>query len=91
MWTVEFAGKGVGSQLMENIKYFCNMNFPYLVRFLVVDAYNNDTVLSYYKKNEFTFVFSTEQQEIENMKKKVADSETLHTRQMFYDMKRWKK
>jgi hypothetical protein len=82
---------GIGSQLLEDIKYYCDIHFPYLVRFLVVDAYNNDVVLAYYQKNDFSFVFSTEQQEIENLRKKVADNQTLHTRQMFFDMERWKK
>ena len=88
--SVEFSGQGIGSQLLKAIKYYCDSYFTYLVRFLVVDAYNNDNVLSYYQKNDFSFVFSTEQQEKENMKKKIADSDTLHTRQMFFDMKRWK-
>jgi len=89
--SIEFSGQGVGSQLMEGIKIYCNSRFPHLVRFLVVDAYNNDSVLSYYLKNGFSFVFSTEQQEKENLKKMIAENETLHTRQMFYDMKRWNK
>jgi GNAT superfamily N-acetyltransferase len=87
--SVEFAGQGIGSQLMRNIKYYCDSRFSTLVRFLVVDAYNNDTVLSYYLKNRFLFVFSTEQQEKENMKKAIQDNEPLRTRQMFYDMKRF--
>jgi len=41
-------------------------------------------------KNDFSFVFSTEQQEKENLKKMIARNESLRTRQMFYDMKRWK-
>ena len=89
--SVEFSGQGIGSQLLENIKYFCDSRFPYLVRFLVVDAYNNPSVLAYYQKNGFSFLFSSEQQEIENLKKKIADDDILHTRQMFFDMKRWKK
>jgi len=89
--STEFSGQGIGTQLMEIIKYYCNFRFPYLVRFLVVDAYNNDSVLSFYQKNGFEFVFSSEQQEKENLKKTIADDEMLHTRQMFYDIKRWTK
>jgi ribosomal protein S18 acetylase RimI-like enzyme len=87
--SVEFSGQGVGSQLMYAIKNYCNGKFPHLVRFLVVDAYNNNAVLLYYQKNDFTFVFSSEQQEIENLKKKIGEDEVLHTRQMFFDMTRW--
>ena len=89
--SIEFTGQGVGSQLMENIKFYCDLQFPQLVRFIVVDAYNNQSVLSFYQKNDFSFVFSSEQQEKENMKKMIKEDEKLHTRQMFYDMKRWKK
>ena len=89
--SAEFTGQGIGSQLMEDIKSYCNLRFPYLARFLVVDAYNSDPVLSYYLKNDFSFVFSTEQQEKENLKKMVSEDEILFTRQMFYDMERWKK
>ena len=88
--SLEFSGQGIGSQLLEYIKFYCNGQFPNLVRFLVVDAYNNNSVLSYYQKNGFSFVFSTEQQEIENMRKHIADDEVLHSRQMFFDMTRWK-
>jgi len=87
--SLEFSGKGVGSQLMDYIKFYCDNHFPTLVRFLVVDAYNNDSVLSYYQKNGFSFVFSTEEQEKENLKKKVADNEVLHSRQMYFDMRLW--
>ena len=66
----EFNGQGIGSQLLEYIKYYCDDQFSHLVRFLVVDAYNNNSVLSFYQKNGFSFVFSTEQQEKENLKKR---------------------
>ena len=89
--SVEFAGQGIGSQLIESIKLFCDFQFSNLVRFLIVDAYNNDSVLSFYKKNDFSFVFSTEQQEKENLKKMISENENLYTRQMFYDMKRREK
>jgi GNAT superfamily N-acetyltransferase len=87
--SVDFSGKGIGSQLMEYIKIYCNSQFPTLARFLIVDAYNNNAVLPYYQKNNFTFVFSSEQQEIDNLKKKIGEDEVLHTRQMFFDMTRW--
>ena len=86
--SVEFSGQGIGSQLLNYIKVFCNAQFPCLVRFLVVDAYNSDSVLSYYQKNGFSLVFSSEQQEKENLKKRIAEDEILHTRQMFFDMTR---
>jgi GNAT superfamily N-acetyltransferase len=84
--SVDFSGKGIGTQLMDFIKIFCDSHFPNLARFLVVDAYNNDSVLSFYQKNGFSFVFSSEHQEKENIKKKIADDEALYTRQMFFDL-----
>jgi hypothetical protein len=36
--SLEFSGQGVGSQLVDIIKYFCLSSYP--CRFLVVDAYN---------------------------------------------------
>jgi hypothetical protein len=50
---------------------------------LIVDAYNNEAPLGFYQKNEFLFLFSTEQQEAENLGYDVA--KTLHTRLMYYD------
>ena len=88
--SIDFSGQGIGSQLMEGVKIYCNSQFPHLARFLVVDAYNDDPVLSYYQRNKFSFVFSTEQQEKENLKKMVAGDESLRTRQMFYDMTQWR-
>ena len=46
-----------------------------MARFLTVDAYNNPQVLAYYQKNDFSFVFSTEQQEKDNLKKTFAVDE----------------
>jgi len=87
--STNWSGHGIGSQLINYIRYFCLSKYLYLARFLVVDAYNNPGVLNFYQKNDFLFVFSTEQQESENLQKS-QHQETLPTRQMFYDMMRWK-
>ena len=86
--STEFGGQGIGSQLLKYIVYFCNKQFPHLGRFLAVDAYNQPSVLKFYQKNDFAFVFSTEEQERECLKKADSNAEPLHTRQMFYDMMR---
>ena len=88
--SMEFGGQGVGSQLMAYIKFFTVKQFPDLGRFLVIDAYNKSEVLKFYLKNGFAFVFSSEEQEKEYLKKSAGSSEPLHTRQMFYDMMRGK-
>jgi len=84
----EFGGQGAGSQLMKEIKHFCLEQFPYCVRYLLVDAYNEPPVIGFYQKNDFTTVFSTEQQEKETYRQ--LPSETLHTRYMFFDMIQWR-
>ena len=79
-----FNGNGIGSQLLNFIKYFCFDNYRNCCRFLVVDAYNKFNVLNFYQKNGFLFVFSTEGQEREY--KKLDISIPLKTRYLFYDM-----
>jgi ribosomal protein S18 acetylase RimI-like enzyme len=88
--SVEFSGQGVGSQLLEVIMEISLELYPNLARFLTVDAYNNPRVLNYYRKNEFDFLFTTEKQERENLKKLAVETEMLRTRQMFFDLKRYK-
>jgi len=80
----EFNGQGAGSQLLDFIKDFCMANFPDFVRFLLVDAYNDPSIVGFYGKNDFTVVFSTEEQEKETYRQ--PSSEPLQTRYMFYDM-----
>ena len=63
--------------------------FPNLIRFLLVDAYNEPAVLNFYQKNDFLFVFSSEAQEWEYYKKSNT-GEPLQTRYMFYDMIQWR-
>ena len=83
----EFGGHRIGSQMIEIIMRFCQINFSDFVRFLLVDAYNDSSIIRFYQKNYFTLVFSTEEQE-----KKAYHQETneiLRTRYMFYDMIQW--
>jgi GNAT superfamily N-acetyltransferase len=84
-----FSGQGVGSQLMEIIKAFCYYNFEHYVRFLTIDAYNKPEVLNFYEKNNFKFLFLTEEDERQNLKKSMNSDEPLHSRQMFLDLKRY--
>jgi len=84
----QFSRHGVGSQVLDAIKNFCLVHFPYFVRFLLVDAYNEPAIISFYQKNDFILVFSTEQQEKETYNQ-IAD-EALQTRYMFFDMIQWR-
>jgi ribosomal protein S18 acetylase RimI-like enzyme len=87
---VEFGNQGIGSQLLEAVKQLCSSNYPNLARFLLVDAYNDPSVLQYYRKNGFVPVFSVEEQE-RNYYKRPDDTEPLRTRLMYYDMIQWEK
>jgi len=84
----EFSGHGAGSQLIDEIKHFCLEQFPYIVRYLLVDAYNEPAVIGFYQKNSFATVFFTEQQEKEAYRQ--TPDENLRTRYMFYDMILWR-
>ena len=87
--STEFNGHGVGTQLMKIIKEFCFDKFKHYVRFLTVDAYNKPEVLKYYEKNNFKFLFLTEEDERQNLKKSINIDEPLNSRQMFFDLKRY--
>jgi GNAT superfamily N-acetyltransferase len=82
--SLDFVGQGIGSQLMNFIKSFCFIDQKQRCRFLLVDAYNQFNVLTFYQKNGFRFVFSTEEQERDYYKQTTI--EPLRTRFMFYDM-----
>ena len=84
----EFEREGIGSQLMGIIRDICLIMFPDLVRYLLVDAYNEPAVIGFYQKNKFSPVFSTEEQEKESYRQ--SSSELLQTRYMFYDMIQWR-
>jgi GNAT superfamily N-acetyltransferase len=75
--SLDFTGQGIGSQLMHFIKSFCFTDQKQRCRFLLVDAYNQADVLQYYLKNNFGFVFSTEEQERAYYKR--TNTDPLHT------------
>ena len=85
---IEFNGQGVGSQLIDIIKSFCFEQFRNSCRFLLVDAYNKPEILNFYQKNDFLFVFSSEEQERNYYQPNTATP--LHTRYMYYEMMNWK-
>jgi ribosomal protein S18 acetylase RimI-like enzyme len=86
--STEFGKQGIGSQLLDAVKRFCVVSYPGFWRFLLVEAYNEPAVLNFYRKNDFNFVFSTEEQE-RDYYKRANISEPLRTRVMFYDMIHW--
>lgn len=60
----DFRGAGVGDQLMDFIKsWFVHPNNKTGCRFIVVDSYNEQRPLAYYKRNGFEGIFTNEDQE----------------------------
>ena len=81
----KFMRKHVGTELMQSIKsWFVDEDNKTGCRYLVVDAYNEDIPISYYKDNGFDFMFSTEEQE--KQYRNIASDGSLHTRLMFFDL-----
>lgn len=81
----KYKGSSVGSQLMDFIKaWFIDPLNKTGCRFIVVDAYNTDQAITYYLKNDFEFLFSTEAQEKEYVGK--DENEALNTRMMYFDL-----
>lgn len=83
----DFRSLSIGSDVIEFVKlWFLDPYNKTGCRFLIVDAYNSPATLTFYEKNDFKMVFSSEQQEKDY---RHLDSGTaLSTRLMFYDLMR---
>ena len=80
---VKFANKGIGTELMQIIKFwFIEPDNKAAVRYLAVDALNNPRTLNYYIKNGFVCLFKDEEQEASSSKLKLP----LKTRYMYFDL-----
>lgn len=77
--------KSVGDQLMDFIKFwFTDSANKMGCRFIVVDAYNEEAPLRYYKRNGFEVLFSSEEQE-KQYTNQPAEKELL-TRLLYFDL-----
>lgn len=75
----------IGSDVLEYIKYwFIDPNNKTGCRFVIVDAYNNSSTISFYEHNGFKTVFSSDQQEKEY--RHIKDDEKISTRLMYFDL-----
>ncbi|MES2794989.1 MAG: N-acetyltransferase [Bacteroidota bacterium] len=82
---IENEPKRIGEQLMDFIKaWFVDKNNKTGCRFVVVDSYNKERPLKYYKENGFIELFSTEEQEKEFTGLDKIDK--LQTRLMYFDL-----
>ena len=81
----DMRGNNIGSQIVEYIKYwFTRRTNKSGCRYVVVDAYNSQGVLSFYEKNDFKFLYSTEEEERETFG--LAEGEHLNSRMMYFDL-----
>lgn len=55
-----YSRSGLGSKLMNYIKYWFIDNNKTGCRFITVDAYNKPEALNFYKKNKFSFLTDTD-------------------------------
>ena len=79
-------GRGVGTQLMESLKYwFVDENNKAACRYILVDAYNTEQTIRYYVKNGFKPLYKTELGEREAFG--IPEDEPLRSRIFFFDLK----
>lgn len=80
-------GAHIGSQLLEYIKFKClEYGLNTACRFLVVDSYNKDENLRFYKSNGFEFLMDEEE---EKRTSGIAPSLELKTRFMVFDLQKY--
>lgn len=81
----DFRSLHVGSDTLKYIKFWFLEPFNKTgCRFVIVDAYNDSTTISFYEKNGFRKVFSTEAQE--KSYRHLGEEFSLSTRLMYYDL-----
>ena len=92
----EFRRKGIGSEVIDIVKqWYRSEEIKAGCRMLIVDALNKPDVISFYKKNGFDTLFTSEQQEDfyvnppkdeEQRLLRLANPKPLDTRLMFTDL-----
>lgn len=81
----DFAGKGIGSAVMDFIKSRFRYSNKTGCRFIIVDAHNTEATIHYYIKNKFKFLVEDERLEAKYMGIGVGRL-PLNTRLMYYDL-----
>ncbi len=81
----DYKNRKIGSELMDFIKaWFVDRNNKTGCRFILVDSYNEEGPLNYYKKNQFSELFSSEDEERDFLK--IRNNNKLKTRLMCFDL-----
>ena len=83
----QFQNMGIGSETLDFIKgWFYSAANKTGCRFVIVDAVNEEQVLSFYFKNDFVPLFSSEEQEFIYTGGKKGQSVSLSTRLLYFDL-----
>ena len=81
----EFTSLGIGTELLNFIKsWFIERDNKTGCRFIIVDSYNTNEALNFYKKNGFNFLFSSEEQV--KTATDVSNDSQIKTRLMYFDL-----
>lgn len=83
----DYAGQGMGSEALQFVKgWFFSSSNKTGCRFVIVDAVNEPQVITFYEKNDFHCLFSSEEQEFIYTSGKKGQTSNLATRLMYYDL-----
>jgi len=83
----DFVQCHLGDELLKHIKEFALiLNESTACRYLIVEAVNHPKVVSFYERNGFVLLYSTEQDEKEKTKRSLKEDGHLSTRLMIYDL-----
>jgi GNAT superfamily N-acetyltransferase len=83
--SARFRNRNIGSDAVSFIKaWFEEPANKTGCRFVLVDAYNDDSTLKFYKKNGFVEVFASEYEEREFLD--ISGTEKLNTRLLYFDL-----
>lgn len=80
-------GRFIGTQILDILKdWFTDENNKTGCRFMVVDVHNHSRTLHFYEQNGFRFLHKTEDEERKYYH--IPNDEPIHTRLMYFDLKR---
>lgn len=81
----QFQGLHIGTEVLDFIKaWFLDPLNKTGCRFILVDSYNTEKNINFYRNNGFMFLFGSEEQEKEF--RNIPDEKELKTRLMFFDL-----
>lgn len=82
-----YKGFRIGSQVLDYIKYWFTYNTDSACRYVMVDAINDAGIIEFYRKNGFSILYSTEDDE--KCIFKIPQSVRLKSRMMYCDLKQY--